>query len=84
MATTIIPSSIQQPDLSFIGSDGRPVTFQIIGFSIDGNVAKAVTWPAVPAKALVFSRTAGGYQRFDLDSGTASGPYFGNLSEATK
>lgn len=81
---TVIPSAIEQPNLSYIGSDGRPVAFQILAFAVDGNVARPITWPVVPAKSKVFVRTAGGYQAFDLDAGLASGPYFGNLAEVGK
>ena len=83
-STVIIPSSIEQPNLSYIGSDGKSVTFQIVAFAIDGSTAKPITWPVVPAKAKTFVRTAGGFQVFDLDAGLASGPYIGNLSEASK
>lgn len=81
---TIIASTIEHPDLSYIGPDGRAVRFQIVAFAVDGSVAKPITWPVVPAKAKTFVRTAGGFQVFDLDAGLASGPYIGNLSEASK
>ena len=83
-STVIIPSSIEQPNLSYIGSDGKPVTFQIVAFAVDGNVARPITWPVVPAKSKVFVRSAGGYQAFDLDAGLGIGPYFTNLAEVGK
>ena len=77
---TIIPSNIEQGDLGYIGADGRLVRFQIVAFAIDGTTANPVTWPAVPPKADVFIRSSGGFQRFDLASGLASGPQSINLS----
>lgn len=83
-SSTIIPSAITQPDLSFIGSDGKPVTFQIVGFAVDGNSVKPLTWPAVPSKAETYVRTSSGFQRFDIESGLSAGPYFTSLSGVSK
>lgn len=80
----IIASTIEQGNLSYIGSDGRPVAFQIVAFAIEGNTVRPITWPAVPAKSKVVIRNSSGFQSFDLESGLAHGAYTNNLAEVGK
>ena len=81
---TIVPSSIEQANLSFVGADGRLVSFQIVAFAVDGTTANPITWPAVPGKSDVYIRTSAGFQRFDLASGLAHGPQGITIGEVQK
>ena len=83
MASTIVSSHIDQPDLLALGTDGRPVRLYIVGFSIDGNKAVPLTWPNLPG-APVFIQIGGEYRRFDLASGLASGETFTTLAGVAK
>ena len=83
MASTIVHSNIQQPDLLAPGPDNKPVRIYIVGFSIDGGKAIPLTWPHLPG-APVFVQIGGEFRRFDLATGLASGETFKTWAEAAK
>jgi hypothetical protein len=84
MATTptIVSSTIEQPDLIGLDSNGKQVRLFIVGFSITGDRAIPITWPHFTGP--VFHRSGGQYRRFDLASGLVSGEAFTSLAEVPK
>jgi hypothetical protein len=77
---TVVPSSIEQPDLVAIDQAGKQVRLFITAFLIEGGKATPVTWPHIPGAA-VFEWAGGQYRRFDLATGLVSGESFTSLSE---
>jgi hypothetical protein len=83
MASSFIPTGIEQPDLIAIDKAGKPIKLLIVGFSIDGGKAVPITWPQAEGLP-VYQRAGGQYRRFDLITGLVSGESFTSLAEVPK
>lgn len=70
----IIPATIDR-HLIFLNAEGKKVAFKVVGFDVsDKGDIRPLTYPTPPKGAALFAVEDGGYRKFDLATGIATGP----------
>jgi hypothetical protein len=69
----IIPSNLDR-HLVFINEQGKQVPFKIVGFDVDDKgKLTPICYPTPPKGAPLFAVESGGFRKFDLATGIATG-----------